>query len=117
MLGSATGVSPSVRTIDREFIEGVPLFRDRATETGHLVPLQDWAPTQSFLDELRSSLLFAGVGGFVMALAGGLFFSRRTSQPLMDMAAAARDIAGGDYRTVPPVGAPKPRRWPTPSTT
>jgi PAS domain S-box-containing protein len=102
-LGSATGISPGVRTIGtRRFIEGTfPLFRDRATSVGHLVLLQDWAPTQSFLDELRSSLLFAGVGGFVLALAGGLFFSRRTSQPLMDMAAAARDIAGGDWtRTV-----------------
>ena len=68
--------------------------------------LQDWAPTQAFLDELRASLLFAGVGGFVLALAGGLFFSHRTSQPLMDMAAAARDIAGGDWsRTVPARGS------------
>ena len=68
--------------------------------------LQDWAPTQAFLDELRSSLLFAGIGGFVLALAGGLFFSHRTSQPLMDMAAAARDIAGGDWsRTVPARGS------------
>jgi hypothetical protein len=102
-LGSASGVSPGVRTLgEREFIEGTyPLFRDRPTDGGHLVLLQDWAPTQSFLDELRASLLFAGVGGFVLALAGGLFFSHRTSQPLMDMAAAARDIAGGDWnRTV-----------------
>ena len=108
MLGSAAGVSPSVRAIgDREFIEGTfPLFRDRATDTGHLVLLQDWAPTQAFLDELRSSLLFAGIGGFVMAMAGGLFFSHRTSQPLMDMASAARDIAGGDWnRTVPARGS------------
>ncbi|MEO5741495.1 MAG: ATP-binding protein, partial [Vicinamibacterales bacterium] len=102
-LGTAAGISPDVRTIGgREFIEGTfPLFRDRATDVGHLVLLQDWAPTQSFLDELRASLLFAGVGGFVLALAGGLFFSHRTSQPLMEMAAAARDIAGGDWsRTV-----------------
>ena len=108
MLGSAAGVSESVRTIgDREFIEGTfPLFRDRATDTGHLVLLQDWAPTQTFLDELRSSLLFAGIGGFVMAMAGGLFFSHRTSEPLMEMAAAARDIAGGDWnRTVPARGS------------
>ena len=65
-LGSATGISEGVRAIgDREFIEGIfPLFRDRATDVGHLVLLQDWAPTQSFLDELRASLLFAGVGGF-----------------------------------------------------
>ena len=107
-LGSAAGISPGVRAIgEREFIEGTfPLFRDRTTDVGHLVLLQDWAPTQAFLDELRASLLFAGVGGFVLALAGGLFFSHRTSQPLMDMAAAARDIAGGDWsRTVPARGS------------
>ena len=107
-LGSATGISSGVRTIgEREFIEGTfPLFRDRSTDAGHLVLLQDWAPTQSFLDELRTALLLAGVGGFVLALAGGLFFSHRTSQPLMDMAAAARDIAGGDWsRTVPARGS------------
>jgi PAS domain S-box-containing protein len=107
-LGSATGISRGVRRIgNREFIEGTfPLFRDRATDVGHLVLLQDWAPTKAFLDELRSSLLFAGIGGFALALAGGLIFSRRTSQPLMDMAAAARDIAGGDWsRTVPARGS------------
>ncbi len=107
-LGGATGVSPGVRRIGgREFIEGTfPLFRDRSTDVGHLVLLQDWAPTQSFLDELRTALLLAGGGGVVLALAGGLFFSHRTSQPLLDMAAAARDIAGGDWtRTVPARGS------------
>ena len=64
--------------------------------------LQDWAPTQAFLDELRMSLLLAGIGGFVIALAGGLVFSHRTSQPLMDMAAAARDIAAGDWSRIVP---------------
>ena len=68
--------------------------------------LQDWAPTQAFLDELRNALLFAGIGAFVLALAGGLIFSHRTSQPLMDMAAAAGDIARGDWtRTVPARGS------------
>jgi PAS domain S-box-containing protein len=107
-LASPTGISADVRTIgEREFIEGTfPLFRDRATDIGYLVLLQDWAPTRGFLDELRTSLLFAGIGGFVLALAGGLIFSHRTSQPLMDMAAAARDIAGGDWsRTVPARGS------------
>jgi PAS domain S-box-containing protein len=102
-LSTATGISADVRSIGtREFIEGTfPLFRDRATDVGHLVLLQDWAPTQAVLDELRRSLIFAGIGGFVLALAGGWFFSHRTSQPLMDMAAAARNIAGGDWsRTV-----------------
>ncbi len=101
-LDTTTGVSPGVKTFgERRFIEGTfPLFRDRPTDAGHLVLLQDWAPTQSFLDELRTALILAGIGGFVLALAGGLVFSHRTSQPLMDMAAAARDIAGGDWSRV-----------------
>ena len=98
------GVSSELRAFgERRFIEGTfPLFPDQhSTDVGHLVLLQDWAPTQAFLDELRTALLLAGIGGFVLALAGGLVFSRRTSQPLMDMAAAAHDIAEGDWdRTV-----------------
>jgi PAS domain S-box-containing protein len=107
-LGSTSGISLDPRIIgERRFIEGTfPLFRDRATDAGQLVLLQDWAPTQAFLDELRIALLLAGVGGFALALAGGWIFSHRTSQPLMDMAAAARDIAGGDWsRTVPARGS------------
>ena len=66
--------------------------------------LQDWAPTQQFIDELTRSLLVAGTVGFVLALAAGLIFSRRTSKPLMDIAAAAaRDIASGDWSRQVPV--------------
>ena len=103
-LASRDAISSEVRRIgDRQFIGGAfPLFRDRATDTGHLVLLQDWAPTQAFLDELRASLILAGIGGFIIALAGGLVFSHRTSRPLMDIASAARDIAGGDWSRIVP---------------
>src|SRR5258706_7336142 len=95
-----TGVSTDIRQLGtRRFIEGVfPLFPGRSTDAGRLVLLQDWAPTQQFLDELRRSLLWAGVGGFVLALAGGLIFIRRTSQPFIDLATAARQIAAGGWR-------------------
>jgi PAS domain S-box-containing protein len=103
-LTGTQGVSSELRTIGtRRFIEGTyPLFRNQqSTGAGHLVLFQDWAPTQAFLDELRNAVLLAGVGGFIVALGGGLIFSRRASRPLMDMAAAARDIAAGDWnRTV-----------------
>jgi len=107
-LASADAISSDVRNIgDRRFIGGAfPLFRDRTTDSGHLVLFQDWAPTQTFLDELRMWLVLAGVGVFVIALAGGLIFSRRTTQPLMDLAAAAREIANGDWtRAVPARGS------------
>ena len=58
-------------------------------------------PRRRFSTSCATPLLFAGIGAFVLALGGGLIFSRRTSQPLMDMAAAAGDIAKGDWtRTV-----------------
>jgi PAS domain S-box-containing protein len=108
-LTGAQGVSSALRKVgERQFVEGTfPLFRDqRSTEVGLLVLLQDWAPTQAFLDELRNALLFAGILAFVLALAGGLVFSNRTSRPLMDIAAAADDLAKGDWtRTVPARGS------------
>ena len=103
------GVSADLTQLaDRRFIGGTfPLFRDRpAADVGHLLLLNDWAPTKAFLDELRNALLLAGVCGFAVALCGGLVFSRRTSRPLMDMAAAAGDIAAGDWsRQVPARGS------------
>ena len=70
-LGRATGISPAMRTIGkRRFIEGTfPLFRDRPTDVGHLVLLQDWAPTQSFLDALQPRCS-SPASRFVLALAG-----------------------------------------------
>ncbi len=103
---SLRGISSKVRRLgNRSFIEGVfPLFSDRSSdEVGRLVLLRDWAPTQAFLDELQRSLILAGIAAFVLALGGGFIFSRRTSQPLMDMAAAARDIAEGDWTRQVPV--------------
>jgi PAS domain S-box-containing protein len=100
------GISTNLRPVgSRRFISGTfPIFRDRESDdVGRLLLLQDWAPTQQFLDELRRSLLIAGIAGFILALGGGLVFSRRTSQPVMDIAAAARDIAGGDWTRQVPV--------------
>ena len=103
------GTSSEARQLgNRRFFEGTfSLFPDRASDdVGSLVLLQDWAPTQRFLDQLQGSLLLAGIGGFILALGGGIVFSRRTSQPLIDIAQAARDIAEGDWsRQVPARGS------------
>jgi PAS domain S-box-containing protein len=70
--------------------------------SGRLVLLQDWAPTQQFLDELQQQLLIAGAVIFAFALGGALAFSRRLTRPLKDIADAAGEITAGNWnRQVP----------------
>jgi signal transduction histidine kinase/CheY-like chemotaxis protein len=68
-----------------------------------LVLLQDWRPTQLFVDDVRIRVLEAGAGIFAVALGGSLLFSRRMSRPLHDVASAAHDIAGGNWERQIPV--------------
>jgi predicted signal transduction protein with EAL and GGDEF domain len=63
---------------------------------GRLVLLADWQPTQVFVDQLRDRFLLGGLVVFGLALLGGLVFSRRVSEPLREIAAAASDIAAGN---------------------
>ena len=79
------------------------LFSDRpSTALGSIVLLQDWQPTQQFLDELRWRLLLTGGVIFSITLAAAMVFSRRLSRPLRDISDAARDIASGNWdREVP----------------
>jgi signal transduction histidine kinase/CheY-like chemotaxis protein len=74
-----------------------------AGAVGRIVLLQDWRPTQRFVDEIRRRLLAAGAVIFVAAVGGSLLFSRRMSQPLYDLAAAAEDIAAGNWTRQLPV--------------
>ncbi len=101
--------SPLIRTVGNvPYVAGTfPLSSDRASEdAGRLVLLQDWRPTQQFLDDLRRQLLLAGVGAFALALAGGVAFSRRMSRPLKDIAQAAGEVAAGNWaRQVPTHGS------------
>jgi len=70
------------------------------------VLLQNWRPTQQFVDEVRRRLLAAGAAIFVLAVGGGVLFSRRMSRPLENLAAAAKDIAAGNWaRQVPVSGS------------
>jgi signal transduction histidine kinase/ActR/RegA family two-component response regulator len=68
-----------------------------ASDAARLLLLQDWAPTRVYLGRLRRQLALAGAIIFVAALAGGLAFARRVSRPLEDVAAAAGDIASGNW--------------------
>jgi PAS domain S-box-containing protein len=88
----------------RRYVAGAfPLAAGRGSaQVGRLVLLQDWEPTQQFLDELQRQLLIAGTVIFALALAGAFGFSRRLTRPLKDIAAAAGEIAAGDWeRQVP----------------
>ncbi len=73
------------------------------TASGRLVLLQDWRPTQAFVDQIQLRLLGTGAIIFVVAIGGSLLFSRRMSRPLQDLAAAAEDIAGGNWTRQLPV--------------
>ena len=80
------------------------LFPDRASDSvGRLILLQDWQPTQQYLDQLQKQLLETGLAIFAVALAAGLVFSKRMSRPLKDIAAAAGDIASGNWARQVPV--------------
>ena len=98
-----------MRTLGRrEYFAGVfPLSPTAAPDpTGHLVLLQDWAPTNGYLAQLRYQLFAVGAVIFALALGGGLLLARRISRPLKDIASAAGDIAGGNWtRRVPVSGS------------
>jgi diguanylate cyclase (GGDEF)-like protein len=78
-----------------------PLFPGGAAPRRYLILLQDWRPTQQFVDQPAISDRRGVVFGF--ALVGGYFFSRRMSQPLRAIAAAAGDIAAGNLTRQLPV--------------
>ena len=80
------------------------LFPERASDSvGRLILMQDWQPTQLFIDQLQMQLLETGIAIFAVALAAGLVFSKRMSRPLKDIAAAAGDIASGNWARQVPV--------------
>jgi PAS domain S-box-containing protein len=88
----------------RRYVTGAfPLSPDRPpTGTDRMLLLQNWQPTQLFLDELRNGFLRAGGVIFLLAVAAGVVFSRRMTRPFQDIAAAAGDLAAGNWtRQVP----------------
>ena len=89
----------------RRYVAGAfPLSPDRTSDsTGRLLLLQDWQPTQRFLDELQRQFLLAGGIIFLVAVAAGVVFSRRMTRPFQDIAAAAGDIAAGNWTRQVPV--------------
>jgi predicted signal transduction protein with EAL and GGDEF domain len=96
---SRPGTLDAVQRVgDGQYVIGIfPLSPgDNGNAVGRLVLLQNWHPTEQFVDEVRRRLLAAGAVIFGVAVGGGLLFSRRMSRPLTDLAAAAKDIAAGN---------------------
>jgi PAS domain S-box-containing protein len=88
----------------RYVIGAFPLSPDRPSSgTGRMLLLEDWQPTQRFLDELSFRFLRAGGLIFLFAVAAGVLFSRRMTRPFRDIAAAAGDIAAGNWTRQVPV--------------
>jgi signal transduction histidine kinase/ActR/RegA family two-component response regulator len=105
----STGDAPRMhRLAGGDYVAGAfPLSPNgEGAGAGRLVLLQDWGPTNRDLAQLRRQLFGAGAVIFIIALSGGLVFAWRVSRPLQDIAAAASDIAAGNWtRRVPVRGS------------
>ena len=112
-VASAIGVLPQLRRIgDHEYVGGIFPLRQAADDPGgRLLLLADWQPTQLFVDRLRERSC-RRPRGVRPGARRRLIFSRRVSQPLRDIAAAAADIAGGNLSLQLPVrGSAEAGRW------
>ena len=97
---SARGVRSEIQRVgDGEYVAGVFALTpgENRQAAGQLILLQDWRPTQQFVDEVRRRLLLAGAAIFALAVGGGVLFSRHLSGPLEELSAAAGEIAGGNW--------------------
>jgi len=93
------------RVGDGQYVIGIfPLSPgDDGNTAGRLLLLHSWHATEQFVDDVRRRLIAAGAAIFVLAVGGGVLFSRRMSRPLEDLAAAAKDIAAGNWERQVPV--------------
>jgi len=104
--GAAAPVNLSeIRVGGAEYIRGsFPLVHGAdAAALDRLVLLKPWQPTQQFVDAIQTRILVAGGVVFVLAIAGGLLFSHYVDLPLRNVAAAAEEIAGGNWHHQVPV--------------
>ena len=74
----------------------LPLGQGDAADA-RLLLLEDWAPTERFIDDTVRQLSKAGAVVFVFAVVLSILLSRRMSRPLRDIADRAGDIAAGDW--------------------
>ena len=102
--GDAASLS-EVRLGGERYIRGsFPLLRDQeAAAADRLVLLKPWRPTEQFIDTIQREILVAGAAVFLLAIVGGLMFSRAVDLPLRNIAAAAEEIAAGNWHHQVPV--------------
>jgi PAS domain S-box-containing protein len=90
----------SLRTLgDDRFITGSFALGENAGFAAHgkLILMENWTPTQQFVDDIREQLLWTGAGAFAIAIAASLFLSRHMSRPLRELADSAAKIAAGHW--------------------
>ena len=97
--------APAVQALGRhQYVTGrYPLVMADDPDGGAwLVLLEDWQPTQRFLDTILAQLLWTGSVVFILALGGSLFGGRRVTRPFSTIARVAGEIAAGHWdRRVP----------------
>jgi PAS domain S-box-containing protein len=72
---------------------------------GQLILLESWAPTEAFIAQIRTRLLWAGALVFLLAVSISIVLSRRLSRPLRQLAEVASEITAGRWdRRVSPGG-------------
>ena len=92
------GVSVATLGDQRYVGAAYPLHASGArADSGQLILLEDWAPTEAFIAQIRTRLLQTGAGVFALALALSLFLSRRMSRPLRELAEVAGEVAKGRW--------------------
>lgn len=99
-----TGHSPESRS---PTVSTPPLSASVGNGTVYIADLDSLAAArrQDIIARFRRISIFAAIGSLLLALPASLFFTRRISQPLEDMAAAIYRIGTGDLRQrVPEVG-------------
>jgi PAS domain S-box-containing protein len=73
---------------------------------GRLILLDNWAPTQAFIDQVRWRLLWTGALVFALGIGASLLLTRRMSRPLRQIAEVAGEIARGHWdRRLTPGGS------------
>ncbi|MBI3910485.1 MAG: HD domain-containing protein [Armatimonadetes bacterium] len=94
------GQPPSLRQLgDARYVGGIyALFpRTQSPASGTLILLRAWQPTQWFLDEVKTALLWVGMIALTITLGVGLLASRRITRPLRDIATVATAVAAGNW--------------------